>query len=155
MTDSILFKTYLCLNLILYLFISPVTGQKENDSLMNIIDMEEYIIQMKLHENHTLIDVRTWMEYKKGRIPGAILAETKDVLFSITDTMDFDRPLFLYCATNFRSKSSGRLLAERGFKNIYILEPGFYGWRDAGKDIDKSNPKRKSRHEKKSKKQSQ
>jgi len=150
MIKSLSINKSLCLIVILLIYISPVIGQKESDTLLNIVDIEEYIIQMKLHENHTLIDVRTWMEYKKGRIPGAILAETKDVLFSITDTMDLDRPLFLYCATDFRSKSSGRLLAEKGFNNIYILEPGFYGWRDAGKDIDKSKPKKKEYHKKKS-----
>lgn len=138
------------LMVILFFLISPAIGQEESDTILNIVNAEDFIIQMKLHENNTLIDVRTWMEYKKGRIPGAILAETNNVLFSITDTMDFDRPLFLYCATNFRSKSAGRLLAERGFKNIYILEPGFYGWRAAGKEIDKSKPKRKVRPEKKS-----
>jgi rhodanese-related sulfurtransferase len=145
----------LSLVVILFILVSPAIGQKESDTMMKIVDAEEFIIQMKLHEDHILIDVRTWMEYKKGRIPGAILAETNNVLFSITDTIDFDRLLFLYCATNFRSKSSGKLLAERGFQNIYILEVGFNGWKAAGKEIDKSKPKRKVHHEKKSKSQSQ
>lgn len=150
MSKSFLIKKPLSLFVILSFFISVASGQKESDTIFNIVDSEEFIIQMKLYENYTLIDVRTWMEYKKGRIPGAILAETNNVLFSITDTMDLDRPLFLYCATNFRSKSSGKLLAEKGFKNIYILEPGFYGWRAAGKEIDRSRPKRKVHIEKKS-----
>ena len=150
MIKSLLYKKPLCLIMIFYFLISPATGQKESDTIMKIVDLEEFIIQMKLHENNTLIDVRTWMEYKKGRIPGAVLAETNNILFSITDTMDFDRPLFLYCTTNFRSKSSGRLLTERGFINVCILEVGISGWNAAGKEIDKSKLKRKVHHKKKS-----
>jgi thioredoxin 1 len=151
MIKSLFVNKSIYLVIILFILISPAIGQKESDTVMKILDIEAFIFQMKLDENHTLIDVRTRMEYKKGRIPGAILAETKDILFSITDTMDFDQSLFLYCATNFRSKSSGKLLAEKGFKNIYILEVGFNGWKGAGKEIDKSNPKRKVHNEKKSK----
>lgn len=149
MVKSLLIRNLINLLAVIFILVSPVSGQKASDSILNVVDMEEFIIQMELQENYTLIDVRTWMEYKKGRIPGAILAESNNILFSITDTMDFNRPLFLYCATNFRSKSSGKLLAERGFKKIYILEPGFYGWRDAGKDVDRSKPKRNVRHDKK------
>jgi rhodanese-related sulfurtransferase len=124
------------------LFIQPIHCQDESESGINIVDIEEFIIQMNMNENHTLFDVRTWMEYKKGRIPGAIHAGTSEVLYAYTDTMDFDQPIFLYCSTDFRSKPAGRSLASRGFKNIYILEPGFYGWKAAGKKIDKSKPPR-------------
>ena len=116
--------------------------QDESEPGINIIDIEEFIIQMKMDENHALFDVRTWMEYKKGRIPDALFAGNSKLLAAYTDTMDFDKPLFLYCATNFRSKLAGRSLAVKGFKNIYILEPGFYGWKAAGKEIDERKPSR-------------
>jgi rhodanese-related sulfurtransferase len=125
------------------LLMQPVHCQDESDPGINIVDIEEFIIQMNMNENHTLFDVRTWMEYKKGRIPGAIHAGTSEVLNAYTDTMDFDQPLFLYCSTDFRSIPAGKLLAAKGFKNIYILEPGFYGWRAAGKLIDKRKLSRK------------
>jgi len=116
-------------------------GQNEDDSILNIVDVEEFIIQMKLHENHILLDVRLWLEYKRGRLPCAILAENSKVLLSIADTLDRDKPLFLYCADNFRSKAAGRSLAEHGFNNIYILDVGFNGWKASGKEIDKTRPK--------------
>jgi rhodanese-related sulfurtransferase len=104
---------------------------------------------MKMDEDHALLDVRSWMEYKKGRIPGAIFAGTSELLKAYTDTMDFDKPLFLYCATNFRSKPAGRSLADKGFKNIYILEPGFYGWKADGREIDTSRSSRSASRVKK------
>jgi rhodanese-related sulfurtransferase len=127
---------------ILYLIIFSAMAQQKSDTVIHILDVEEFIIQTKLHEDYLLLDVRLWMEYKRGRIPGAILVDTDNKLKSITDTLDFDRPLFLYCATNTRSSADGKLLAERGFKNIYILEPGFYGWKAAGKEIDKRKTQR-------------
>jgi rhodanese-related sulfurtransferase len=126
------------------LLMQPIQGQDESKPGINIIDIEEFIIQMNMNENHTLFDVRTWMEYKKGRIPGAIHAGTSEVLSAYTDTMDFDQPLFLYCSTDFRSKPAGKMLSAKGFKNIYILEPGFYGWKAAGKKIDKRKLSRAS-----------
>jgi rhodanese-related sulfurtransferase len=131
---------------IFFILILAVNGQNTSDSIINIVDVEEFIIQMKLHENHILLDVRLWMEFKKGRIPHAILAENSKVLLSISDTLDLDIPLFLYCADNFRSKAAGRFLADKGFKNIYVLEVGFNGWKAAGKEIDKTKPKRTKHH---------
>jgi rhodanese-related sulfurtransferase len=125
-------------------------GQNEDDSILNFVNTEEFIIQMKLNENHTLFDVRTWMEYKKSRIPHAVNAENKNILFAYTDTMDFDKSLFLYCATNFRSKAAGRSLSEKGFNNIFILDVGFNGWKASGKEIDKTRPKRSKHQIKKS-----
>jgi len=131
------------------IFSQLILAQDEIEPGINIVDIEEFIIQMNLNQNHSLLDVRTWMEYKKGRIPNALFAGTSELMTAYTDTMDFDKPLFLYCATNFRSKPAGRSLAAKGFKKIYVLGPGFYGWRAAGKEIDTSRPSRVQRKMKK------
>jgi rhodanese-related sulfurtransferase len=143
MFKSFLFKKLIYIIIALFILIQLTNGQKESDSTMMILNVEEFIIQMKLHDNYILLDVRSWIEYKNGRIPHAILAEDSNVLFSIADTIDVDQPLFLYCAKNFRSKSAGRLLAEKGFINIHILEVGFNGWKAAGEEIDNSKIKKK------------
>jgi len=61
------FFPFSSLVIILFILVSPAFGQKESDTIMKILDAEAFIIQMKSDGNHTLIDVRTWMEYKKGR----------------------------------------------------------------------------------------
>jgi rhodanese-related sulfurtransferase len=131
---------------IFFILILVVNGQNNNDSVFNIVDIEQFVNQMQKHENHILLDVRSWMEFKKGRIPNSILAENNQLLSTITDTMDLEEPLFVYCAGNFRAKAAGRFLAEKGFKNIYIIEVGFNGWKAAGKEIDKTRPKRTKHH---------
>jgi len=135
---------------IIFILMLAADGQNTSDSVINIVNIEEFVIQMQKNENHTLLDVRSWMEFKKGRIPQALLAENEQILSTITDTMDLEKPLFIYCAGNFRGKAAGRFLAEKGFKNIYILEVGFNGWKAAGKEIDKTRPKRTLHHMKKS-----
>lgn len=146
---SYLFKKFSVLLAIFFIFEQAIQGQDEKDSSINMLDIEEFIIKMNLNENHALLDVRTWMEYKKGRIPDAIHAGSSELMSAYTDTMDFNKPLFLYCATNFRSKSAGKSLASKGFNNIYILEPGFNGWKSAGKEIEKGRPTRAMRRLKK------
>ena len=135
---------------IFFSFSARAEGPNRSDTVIIMVDIEEFIIQMKLHENHLLLDVRYWIEFKRGRIPHAILAENSKVLSGITDTLDLDTPLFLYCAENFRSTAAGKSLAEKGFKKIYILDIGFYGWRAAGKEIDKKRLKRTERRANKS-----
>jgi rhodanese-related sulfurtransferase len=130
---------------ILFILLPAADGQNTGDSVIKVVNIEEFIIQMKTHENPALLDVRSWMEFKKGRIPHAILAENNNILSTITDTMNLDKPLFLYCAENFRGKAAARFLADKGFENIYVLEVGFNGWKAAGKEIDKTKQKRTKR----------
>jgi len=112
-------------------------AQETVDSTIKIADPEEFYIQMHLHNYHLLIDVRTRIEFRIARIPGAILAEKSNILYSLTDTLDRDIPLFLYCAINTRSLAAAKMLAKKGFNTIFVLEPGFIGWKSAGKEIDK------------------
>jgi len=125
-----------------------ITGGKAQvsaDSTIKVVDPEEFYIQMHLHEYHLLIDVRTRIEYRISRIPGATLAENSIILYSLTDTLDRDTPLFFYCTIDTRSISAAKLIAEKGFKNIYVLGPGFAGWKSAGKEVDRKNIKRKKK----------
>ncbi len=140
--NSIMLRKVYGLFIFLLIFTRPIIGQDESEPVINIVDIEEFIIQMNLNQDYSLLDVRTWMEYKKGRIPYALFAGTSEIMTAFTDTIDFDKPLFLYCATNFRSKPAARSIAAKGFKNIYVLEPGFYGWKAAGKEIETSRPSR-------------
>jgi len=125
-----------------FLIFTGIRGQEITDSSIYLVNPEEFYIQMHLHDYHFLIDVRSRLEYRVGRIPGAILAEKSIKLFSFTDTLDRDTPLFLYCAINTRSHAAAELLAEKGFKYIYVLEPGIAGWKSAGKEVDKKRLKR-------------
>ena len=136
------------MRLLFFIFIhlsifNSIYARVANDSTIHLVDPEEFYIQMNIHYYHLLIDVRTRLEYRISRIPGAILAENSSVLYSLTDLLDRDTPLFLYCTINARSIPAAERLAEKGFKMIFILEPGFAGWKSAGKEIDRRRLKKK------------
>lgn len=125
-------------------FLNGVYAQETNSSAIKSVDPEEFQILMHLHDYFLLIDVRSRMEYRISRIPGAILAESRSILHDLTDTLDRETPLLLYCTTDTRSSASAKKLAEQGFINIFVLEPGILGWKSAGKEVDRRRIKRKN-----------
>lgn len=120
------------------------TTQKQS---FNELDPPEFYIQMNLKENEVLIDVRTAREFQKERIPNAILASHSTALFSVTDTLDLEQPLFIYCEDEARSITACNLLADRGFKNVYMLKEGIIGWKKRDLEIDQTRIKRKKQKE--------
>jgi len=129
--------------IVFFLLYTVNRAQEATKPIINIVDPEEFSIQMNLHDHYILIDVRTRLEYRISRIPGAILAGTDAILYSLTDTLDRETPLLLYCTTHTRSLSAAKVLAEKGFKNIFVLDPGILGWKSAGKELDRQRIKRK------------
>jgi thioredoxin 1 len=123
--------------IVFFLLYTGAMAQEATSPVIRFLDPEEFYIQMHLHDYYILIDVRTRMEYRISRIPGAILAGKDAVLYSLTDTLDQETPLLLYCTTHTRSLSAAKVLAERGFKNIFVLDPGILGWKSAGKELDR------------------
>ena len=98
---------------------------------------------MNLKENMVLIDVRTVREFQKERIPNALLADNSKVLSNITDTLDLEQPLFIYCDDEARSSTACNLLIEKGFKNVYLLKEGLIGWKIHNLEIDDSRIRRR------------
>ena len=98
---------------------------------------------MQLHENHIVIDTRTYEEYRIERISGAFLAENSEELYKISDTLDFDFPVFIYCSDNIRSVTASEMLAKKGFTRVYNLEEGLFGWKRNGLKLDTNKLKRK------------
>jgi len=98
---------------------------------------------MKLKENEVLIDVRTVREFQKERIPNALLANNSKILFSITDTLDLEQPLFIYCDDESRSSTACTFMIERGFRNVNLLKEGMIGWKNRNLEIDDSRIRRR------------
>jgi thioredoxin 1 len=110
--------------------------RQDVDSIQNL-NPEEFYLKLHSENNPVLIDSRTGDDFSKERIHGAILAESKADLTSITDTLDRERPLFLYCEYNQRSPAACSLLIEKGFSNVYNLEGGLIQWRALEYELDR------------------
>lgn len=88
-----------------------------------------------------LIDVRTDMEWKAGHIPGAAFIDyLEDDFSAIAHALSKDLPIALYCAAGGRSEDAMKNMAKAGFKELYNLRGGFFGWEDAGEDVSFDAP---------------
>lgn len=90
-----------------------------------------------------LIDIREPMEHAREHIPCAKL-----VPLSRIKTEDFSAEharvpaAIFHCASGQRTKTNYPQLCETGFREVYVLEGGIGGWKQAGlaTNLDRSKP---------------
>ena len=114
-----------------------VSGQQEQSDTINMLEPNDFYIKLHQTSNPLLLDVSEYKNYRKERIPGAVSAATDDELFSLTDTLDRERPIFIYCVYTSRSITVCKLLKKRGFSNLFILVDGITGWKKLELETDK------------------
>ena len=91
-----------------------------------------------LAKTNVVLDVRTEKEYGAGHIPRAINIDVNGPDFGkkIAD-LDRKKTYLVHCAAGVRSARACQKMETLGFENLIDLSPGFRGWRDAGKPIEK------------------
>ncbi len=88
-----------------------------------------------------LLDVRTAREWDKGHLGGACFLDfLEDDFRTRAATLPKDRPIAVYCAAGGRSADAMDFLSRSGFKEVYNLRDGFYGWEDAGHAVSNEPP---------------
>ena len=123
-------------------FIRYGYSQESNDASYQNLAPEEFYIEMNRAPEKMILDVRLFSEYRKERIPGAILASKREELVKIVDSLDRDMPLFVYCDDGQRSTTVCKILTrEKNFMNIYNLKKGLYMWKKVGLPMDKKEIK--------------
>ena len=102
------------------------------------VDAEEFARFIQNPEV-VVLDVRTAEEHAEGFIPGThfnidVLKDTYEQI--VTETLQKDKPVALYCRSGNRSKNAARILAKHGYE-VVELGTGFRGWVAAAKPIAK------------------
>ena len=88
-----------------------------------------------------LIDVRTDREWDEGHIPGAAFLDfLEDDFEDRAFALPKDRPIALYCAAGGRSEDAMKKMEKAGFRELYNLRGGFYGWEDGGEAVSNEAP---------------
>lgn len=79
--------------------------------------------------NTTVLDVRSYAEFKIFRIPGAkhIDLMGQSVLDEF-DRLDPNKRYLVYCAVGVRSKSAAKILEQMGFSEVYHLSDGILNY---------------------------
>ena len=87
--------------------------------------------------DYVLIDVRTPEEYDLGHIPNALNYDFYSESFhSKILNLSKNESVILYCRTNNRSNKTAKILKEKGFKEIFVIEGGITEWVKNGNDIN-------------------
>ncbi len=86
-------------------------------------------------QQHTLIDVRSKMEFNGGHIPGAINIPM-DQISHRANEIPTGQPVVFVCASGNRSRSVVEALLKADFKEVYNLEGGTLNWMMLGLPLD-------------------
>ncbi|WP_428939068.1 rhodanese-like domain-containing protein [Fontivita pretiosa] len=111
-----------------------------NDARSRIRELKVEDVRRKLDAGQTfhLIDVREESEWAAGHLPGAQHIGKgvieRDIETKIPDT---SAEIVLYCGGGFRSALAADNLQKMGYTNVYSMDGGFRGWKDAGLPIER------------------
>ncbi len=101
-----------------------------------VLTSDEFEQKLKEKQNAQLIDVRTPGEYQGGHIPEADNIDFKNENFrKQIQSLDKNKPVFLYCLGGVRSKTASELLVKEGFREVYDLEGGYAKWDSENKAV--------------------
>jgi thiosulfate sulfurtransferase len=76
-------------------------------------------------------DIRQSADFAAGHITGARHLDNNSLAQFMND-VDYDDPIIVCCYHGISSLSAGSYLISQGFTNVYSLDGGFEGWRNAG-----------------------
>jgi rhodanese-related sulfurtransferase len=84
------------------------------------------------HEFH-LVDVREDGEWAKGHLPDAIHLGKGIIERDVEKTIaDHDAKIVLYCGGGYRSALAAEALQKMGYRDVWSMDGGFSGWKEAG-----------------------
>lgn len=92
--------------------------------------------QLKSRQNQLLIvDVRGWLEYWMGHIPGAQRLSRNLILKAIPK----DQKIALTCLSGHRSAIAAQWLVSQGYQQVYNLQGGTMAWQQVGYPLQRGN----------------
>ena len=126
----LLFLTLFSINAI------SVVAQDTAEDKSWLLSPEGFYLGIKSADVPLIIDARTWKEYRKDRLHGAILTESSTSLKLVVDSLDMEQPIFVYCDDNQRSTAACSFLRDWGYTNVTELAGGMIAWKLAAYEID-------------------
>ncbi|MGM0497349.1 MAG: rhodanese-like domain-containing protein [Bacteroidota bacterium] len=131
-------KRKLRIFLIIFVAFSFSSYAQEGKNNYENLETSEFYIKMESDPSAVVLDVRITSEYKDERIPGALLAEKKEKLIALTDTIARETPMLVYCDDGERSRTVCKILTkEQDFQEVYNLKNGLIDWKKQGLPLDK------------------
>ncbi|MEO1094089.1 MAG: rhodanese-like domain-containing protein [Cyanobacteria bacterium J06638_28] len=76
----------------------------------------------------TIIDIRDRQSFNEKRIMGAIQASSEEAMARVQQTLEADRDIYLYGASDAEAKQVAAQFDAAGFKRVAVLEGGLPAW---------------------------
>lgn len=87
------------------------------------------------HRYH-LLDARPQQEYDVSHLPGAIVVGYDDfAIDNVLSKVPVMDTVVVYCSVGYRSGKIGEKLQRAGYKNVYNLSGGIFGWANDGHSL--------------------
>src|SRR5262245_11977395 len=122
---------------------SPRFLQLVNDAKTRIREVTVDNVKARLdnREEFILVDVREDHEWSAGHLPQAIhLGKGIIERDAETHLPDPAAEIVLYCGGGFRSALAADALQKMGYTNVWSMDGGFRGWKEAGHKIESICP---------------
>ena len=88
--------------------------------------------------NAIFLDVREPKEYTDGHLPNAVHIPLSQLDARAGELAKLTaRPVVAYCESGRRSRSAASALTRAGFKEIYSLHGGMFGWKKDGLPVER------------------
>ncbi len=97
---------------------------------MEQLTAEEWKSKFEASKDGVMIDVRTPGECAEGIILGALQQDihAQQEFIDFLETLDKEKPYFMYCRSGARSGNACSYMESIGFKETYNLVGGFMDW---------------------------
>ncbi len=126
-------KYFFSLFIVLF-FAACQSGSSQNTTKLEINAFEK---QLATSTNFQLVDVRTAEEYKANHLKGALNIDyTGENFEKFIQSLDKNKPTFVYCLSGGRSASAAKEMVKRGFKEIYEMKGGMSAWKASNKPYE-------------------
>ena len=129
--------------LLLLCFNCIVSGQKADSVKYINLAPSEFKQLYQKETNGFFADVREIFEYRNSRIKGFINMPSSGNIDLATDTINKNRPIFLYCTTNVRGRRVATRFTDKGFERVYCLDGGIRAWENEGLPVDRTRVRRR------------
>lgn len=109
----------------------------QNGPITKDVSPKEFAELIKNKKNAILLDVRTPKEVASEHLVNSTHLDFFSNSFkSELEKLDKSKTVLVYCLSGGRSGKTMTVLKEMGFKEIYNLEGGIAGWKEAGLPLE-------------------
>ena len=136
-------KTFHFIIIFILFSLSSITGQVTDSAKFSSLRPDDFNQKYLKEDNHLIIDVREFFEFRKTRLKDAVNIPSSGKLEFATDTIDKQCALFFYCTTGYRSKRVAEFFHNKGFPKLYSLEGGIMAWKKDGLPVVKKKVRKR------------